>query len=126
MNVTIGISKVRPNYSEWLKSGDSSIELIDLSLASDPIAALNQCDALVLTGGVDIHPKRYGHDDEISLCGEIDEQRDALELSLIEHAQQLQMPVRMRKSAGGRRPWPKSIAQKLSSSVTSVMSSGHL
>lgn len=89
----IGISKVRPNYREWLLSGDSSLDLVDLSTAPDPILALQECDALLLTGGVDIYPGRYGREDEVALCGEIDVERDALELSLIERAQELQMPV---------------------------------
>ena len=53
---------------------------------------LNNVDGILLSGGVDIHPKRYGEDVHPA-CGEIDEIRDEFELLLVKHAIRRNMPV---------------------------------
>ncbi len=93
MPLAIAISKIRPNYAEWIRRGDPSVSIVDLSVESDPKRALAACDALVLTGGEDVHPARYGHQEYLSLCEEIDEKRDALEADVIEAALARSMPV---------------------------------
>lgn len=47
------------NYVRWLKDQDDTIEVVRLSVADDP-GAIKECDALVLSGGVDIEPTLYG------------------------------------------------------------------
>ncbi|HEX9510998.1 MAG TPA: gamma-glutamyl-gamma-aminobutyrate hydrolase family protein [Puia sp.] len=47
------------NYVRWLKDQDDTIEVIRLSVTDDP-DAIKSCDALVLSGGVDIEPTLYG------------------------------------------------------------------
>jgi putative glutamine amidotransferase len=47
------------NYVRWLKDQDDTIEVIRLSVTDDP-DAIKSCDALVLSGGVDIEPSLYG------------------------------------------------------------------
>ena len=47
------------NYVRWLRDQDDAIEVIRLSVADDP-NAIKGCDALVLSGGVDIEPTLYG------------------------------------------------------------------
>ncbi|MCS6966673.1 MAG: gamma-glutamyl-gamma-aminobutyrate hydrolase family protein [Candidatus Kapabacteria bacterium] len=66
-----------------------------MSIAPDPLASLETCSGLVLTGGPDIAPRRYGHPEYEPLCTEPpDEARDELEMHLVEHAiERLQMPV---------------------------------
>ena len=89
----IGISKIRPNYAEWLRSEDPAVEVVDLSSTPSPVDALRHCDALLLTGGDDVHPSRYGMDADIALCEEIDAARDELELALIAEARELSLPI---------------------------------
>lgn len=55
-------------------------------------ALLDTIDGLLLSGGVDIHPKRYGEETHPS-CGEIDEIRDESEFRLINRAIERNMPV---------------------------------
>ena len=55
-------------------------------------ALLNTIDALLLSGGVDIHPRHFGEDVHPA-CGEIDEKRDASELQLVRRALDRQMPI---------------------------------
>ncbi len=95
----IALSKggARPGYerySEWLKSFDKSIESVDLYEASPSEAKkiLNECSALVLTGGPDVAPGRYGRASDSSRC-EIDYRRDSLEFALIREALKKKMPI---------------------------------
>jgi putative glutamine amidotransferase len=54
-------------------------------------AAPNDFDALVLSGGGDVHPRRYG--ESVDGSTEIDEARDALEFEVTERALSLGVPV---------------------------------
>lgn len=95
----IGISKASgsPNYAkyeEWLHAADPLVETIDLSLLrpSDAAHVLESCVGLVLTGGPDVHPSRYGKESDLERCY-TDEARDELEFALYAKAKELKMPV---------------------------------
>ena len=49
-------------------------------------------DGLLLTGGVDIHPARYGREIEPG-CGKIDETRDAVEIELLRLVGETRLPT---------------------------------
>lgn len=53
---------------------------------------LDNIDGLLLAGGVDVLPARYG-EETLSECGTIDEIRDEFELLLLKHALKRKMPV---------------------------------
>jgi len=98
--VRIAISKAVPeesyqNYLRWIKSVDTTIVCFDLyHLTLDSaLALLDQCDGLLLTGGPDVFPGRYGKESEILRCLEIDFKRDSLEIALLERAFEKKMPV---------------------------------
>jgi putative glutamine amidotransferase len=81
-------------YREYLKKTKYSVEVIDLSYHEMNTSDLKKCDALVLSGGIDIHPGIYGKEDKISLCGKnIVEKRDEFELNLIDSALNINMPI---------------------------------
>src|SRR6059058_3627889 len=46
-------------YQRWLK-GKDNIDIIELSAEKNNLEQLKDCDGLVLSGGVDVHPKVYG------------------------------------------------------------------
>jgi len=52
---------------------------------------LDRASAVVLTGGEDVHPGRYGQPDDTVRCGRIDEERDRVEHRLLDavHARDL-------------------------------------
>ena len=91
----IAISKASPNYVNWLKRADPQIETIDLYIL--PIASavrqLCQCSGLVLTGGEDVYPGRYGKEYDTLRCTDMNPHRDSLEMALIEKALALKMPI---------------------------------
>lgn len=49
-------------------------------------------DGLLLTGGLDVHPRRYGQEIHPG-CDRIDESRDATELALLSHLQRSDLPL---------------------------------
>jgi putative glutamine amidotransferase len=83
------------NYIRWLRRALPEFIAVDLSAEPEPVAALERCAGLVLTGGPDLAAHRYGHPEYAPLCTDTpDEARDELELRLVEHAvERLQMPV---------------------------------
>jgi len=46
-------------YLDWLKA-DEAIEVVALSVDNNNLDEINNCDALVLSGGIDVHPELYG------------------------------------------------------------------
>ncbi len=97
---TIAISKGLPlkyygAYSEWLIQSDSEVSWVDLysTTYDSAMMILTDSHGLLLSGGADIYPGRYGEEDEIDRCGWIDYKRDTLEFALIEKAISLGIPI---------------------------------
>ena len=63
-NIKIGLTYTGSDekhgyYVNWLK-GNDDIEIIRLSAEDDNLQLVKEVDAIVLSGGVDAHPKSYG------------------------------------------------------------------
>jgi len=54
---------------------------------------LREISGIIITGGEDVHPGRYGKQNEIRKCKEFDEYRDMLELLLIKFAFENKVPL---------------------------------
>jgi gamma-glutamyl-gamma-aminobutyrate hydrolase PuuD len=82
-------------YGKWLKSIDTLVQIFDLYLAGrdSALKILENCDALLVSGGADVHPNNYGEKFDSSRCEQTDPYRDSLELSAIDYAIRHQMPV---------------------------------
>jgi len=83
------------NYVAWFSTED--VQIIKLSPKENNIQDLEKCDGLVLTGGGDIHPKYFGHPDWMNkkeeLKLDVDEERDAFEMIIIDNAVKNNMPI---------------------------------
>ena len=82
-------------YSKWLKSFDSNIVFVDLYNIStrDSIdLIMNKVQGLVLTGGPDVHPGRYGKAYDTIRC-DIDAYRDTVEYRAISIARSRGIPI---------------------------------
>ena len=78
-------------YTSWLH-GNSKIEIVKLS-HSEP-DRLEECDGLVLSGGVDVHPKFYGSTQlKFPNADKFDERRDAFEIKALHLALDKGVPV---------------------------------
>jgi putative glutamine amidotransferase len=96
----IAISKAVPeksykNYIRWIHHADSTAICLDMyHLGLDSaLHILENCDALLLTGGEDIEPNRYGVEFDSLRCDLPDQYRDSLEYALITKALKLKMPI---------------------------------
>ncbi len=86
--------RVRGAYS-WCVAESGGVPYILATPAHkpDPIATyVDFADALILSGGEDIHPSFYG-DVVLEKCGAIDEKRDRFEIELFRRALERGMPV---------------------------------
>ncbi len=98
--VTIAISKGKPsehygNYGKWLKVADPDIEWVDMYHISldSALLLMDECSGLLVSGGPDVDPGRYGQANEINRCGKIDYRRDSLEFALIKKALDMKLPI---------------------------------
>jgi len=80
-------------YAHWLRLIDPSIDIIDLSVSlTDIETILSECSGLILTGGPDVNPAKYGKSERESDCF-IDETRDQLEFPLLDIVREMKLPV---------------------------------
>lgn len=82
-------------YERWLREADPDVEVVDLHGMSPDQAVehLRMCAGVVITGGPDVAPDRYGQPEKAELCGPPDLDRDALELAVIQAAAERNMPI---------------------------------
>jgi putative glutamine amidotransferase len=96
--VKIGITRTenaerQKLYVEWLKGSDD-IEVITLNAADNSAQDIKGYDALVLSGGVDVHPKYYGKStDYPGAPSAFRENRDEFEIAIFRAAQENNLPV---------------------------------
>lgn len=97
--ITIGISKASGSesykyYVDYIKKIDSDAEIIDFwAIGIDSsMKCIDMCDGILLSGGVDIHPKYFGKPADTLLC-EIDPLRDSLEFLLLKRTIDLGIPI---------------------------------
>lgn len=98
-NLTIAISKASGDtkydmYMPWLQRIDPSIRCIDLSAhdTHDALNMLKNANGLLLSGGPDIDPARYGKAEKRSMC-RMSPERDTFEYALLEHAAETGIPT---------------------------------
>src|SRR5688572_1522421 len=78
-------------YADWLR-GNDACEIVKLShLEPD---RLRECQGLVLSGGIDVHPQFYGSTNlTFPNADEFDTRRDEFEVGAFNTAQEKGMPV---------------------------------
>lgn len=81
------------NYLSWLHRIDPDIEFVKLGYALKNADEVKNVDALILTGGGDVHPSLYGKPEVIELTTEINELRDAFEFDVISKALEADLPI---------------------------------
>lgn len=98
MSLKIGITQSETNYANyprWIK-GEEDIEIIELSYESNNVQDVNICDGIVLSGGIDAHPKFYLNDfalDYPYAPAEFATRRDEFELAVLDLAIQHNKPI---------------------------------
>ncbi|MEP7279728.1 MAG: gamma-glutamyl-gamma-aminobutyrate hydrolase family protein, partial [Bacteroidota bacterium] len=91
-----GSEEKQQNYVRWLKTGGESIHIVTLSAESNENkGSLEDCDGLVFSGGLDLHPGYYDSDNKVypNMPQHFNEKRDAFEISLFRSALKRKIPV---------------------------------
>lgn len=96
MHLTIGITDTEARYSNyplWIKGDNLDIEIIQLIPAN--INELERCDGIVLSGGIDTHPKFYKNErlNYPLAPKEFNVVRDEFELNVFKFSQDKNIPV---------------------------------
>lgn len=86
----IGIAWPKADYIASLEKAGARVRVLDA--ANDPLpSALDECDGILLTGGVDVDPREYGEAPHPTV--ELDAARDAYELALARLALARNLPL---------------------------------
>lgn len=80
-------------YPAWVQRLVPDWEIIKLSPILNNVESIGRCDALLLTGGGDIHPKHYGREDAIGVMEGINEERDMFEFDVMARAMERGIPM---------------------------------
>jgi putative glutamine amidotransferase len=80
-------------YSQWIRSCESTAEIVKLSSLLANVSQVTHLDAVVLTGGGDVDPEYYGVKDGKNLAREINRERDEFEFHVIERALDTELPI---------------------------------
>ncbi|HWJ25247.1 MAG TPA: gamma-glutamyl-gamma-aminobutyrate hydrolase family protein, partial [Flavisolibacter sp.] len=81
------------NYHSWLK-GNENIDVIKLSAGDNNLQEFKSCNALLLSGGLDMHPKYYHQATEYDLAPErFQTDRDEFEMEAFRMALKLGKPI---------------------------------
>lgn len=96
MKITIGLTYTEAryeNYPLWLKGNDENIDIIKLSFEN--FNDIEKCDGLVLSGGVDMHPRFYKNErlNYPLAPSEFKDDRDELEIKFFQYAQKNNLSV---------------------------------
>ncbi len=83
------------NYSNWILGSNTDIEIIQLSFRNPNIEDVQKCDGIILSGGIDTHPKFYKNDRiQYPLAPEeFNEARDIFEINVFQEALKDNIPV---------------------------------
>lgn len=81
------------SWNQLLISEHGGIPVMIPMLDDDSIRQMVElCDGVFLTGGADINPRIYG-EEKAEYCGEIQNDRDSAELSMIKYAMEMKKPM---------------------------------
>lgn len=69
------------------------VAMVKLSYNLGNAATVEELDGLMIIGGGDINPSRYGKADQLSRCDDIDDRRDEFESDVIKRALNARLPI---------------------------------
>jgi len=95
--VIIGITDCNrfENYAKWFEEATENVEVIRLSWKDDSFRHIERCQAVVLSGGEDVHPDFYGKPEYLPMLdpAEITVARDEFEFKVLDEAVRRKLPV---------------------------------
>lgn len=80
-------------YAALLQRWVPGVETQRLSCRTGTFLEIERCEALVMAGGGDIHPKFYGREEDAGLAKEVSVARDLFEFDIIREAMERGLPT---------------------------------
>ena len=80
-------------YTDWLHRCGLAVECRKLSYKFDNLSLVQECDALLLTGGGDVDPALYGGNSTHKKLDAVDRKRDDFERKVLDSALQSELPL---------------------------------
>ncbi len=90
---TLGSESKFQKYVTWLRGGNEAVNCKVFSYRLDNLVEFESCNALVLTGGHDVHPSLYGGPASHPKIKDIDLLRDEFERKILDRAITRGIPV---------------------------------
>lgn len=81
------------SYEEWIRSADSNVEIMKLSIDSGNSEDVENLSGLVLSGGGDVDPCLYHKHDDAAKAKGVDTRRDNFEFKLLCRALDADIPI---------------------------------
>ena len=91
--VTASSEKHAQAYAESIKSRGADVRLLTPGAGLTPAQALDGVGGILLSGGPDVHPQRYGQQVDPAAHVKPDQSRDEMEFALVPLALSQDMPV---------------------------------
>jgi len=93
--VLVSKSYAARTYEKWLLNADKSVQIkLMYGLPKDTISYyLSHANGILISGGEDVLPLRYGATADTSLCGPFDAKRDTMESAMIQYALRNKIPL---------------------------------
>jgi putative glutamine amidotransferase len=93
MSPMIGIAPCRslPDYVESIRRAGGEPRVLD-PLKDDPATVVGECQGVLLTGGVDIDPQRYGEERHEAVTA-LEPERDQFEFALLAATRAARLPL---------------------------------
>ena len=90
---TNALSQVKTDYADAVYAAGAVPYLLPATTNAEAIAALvDRIDMLLLPGGVDVEPSRYGETNRMNIC-KVNVRRDAWEFALLDEVVRRRLPV---------------------------------
>jgi putative glutamine amidotransferase len=89
--IAVAPCRTLPDYEESVRRGGGEPRVIDY-LANPVGEVLTWCDGVLLPGGIDMHPARYGEASHPTVT-EVNEARDEYEIALVRAALEADIPL---------------------------------
>jgi putative glutamine amidotransferase len=93
--IVLSKEKKDERYSNWVRHVDADFKFVSLYHTSpDSIDYyLERAVGVIITGGEDVAPDRYGKGDQVERCGDINFRRDTLEFKMVNYALNNNIPL---------------------------------
>lgn len=80
-------------YTDWIQRVNPKVEMVRLSYLLNNAEIVEQLEGLLITGGGDVNPARYGKGEQVAQCEGVDDKRDEFEFDVVKRTLDAELPI---------------------------------